>query len=393
MDLRSAPDWVRIQDARRSDDNENLGVWRPKELKVANWYRVRDLTASALVEKSKDLQLAIWYSEASIKLDGFAGLTRGLHLIWELLSRYGTHGLHPEDDEIRAGLLGWLNQKLADLVHRVPLTARYAAENYTYLDYQESKLVGKREACLAWSGEVDVDKQLAYEAHRAEGHISEDMFREAVAATPRSHFQILSDQIQDALTELTGFNVFISDLTSSSRALKQCFELLHTIIPQSREDHDVSSPVEAIQVAEEPDANTPAVAEPRGGEVRAELTWERAEYLVRIGMVERGLAEMGQIAASESSGRERFQRKLMLAETYLLHGRSNIAVAILEELAEQIDRFNLEAWESPDLVGRVWSQLYGCYRRAEPGTPEAARAQQILKNICRVSPWRALHWL
>jgi type VI secretion system protein ImpA len=393
MDLRSAPDWVRIQDARRSDDNENLGVWRPKELKEANWHRVRDLTASALVGKSKDLQLAIWYTEASIKLDGFAGLASGLHLIWELLSRYGTDGLYPEDDEIRAGLLGWLNQKLAELIHQVPLTARNAAGNYSYLHYQESKLVGKREVCRTWSGEVNVDKQLAYEAHLAEGHISEEMFREAVAATPRSHFQTLSDQTQDALAELTGLNVFIPDLISSSRALKQCVELLQAVIPQSREDYEVSSPAETAQAAEEPEANAPPVAEPRAGEVPAEHTWERAEYLVRIGMVERGLAEMGQIAASESTGRERFQRKLMLAETYLLHGRTNIAAAILEELAEQIDRFNLEAWESPNLIGRVWSQLYGCYRKAEPGTPEAARAQQILKNICRVSPWRALHWL
>ena len=393
IDLRSAPEWVRIQDARRSDDTENLGVWRPKELKEANWHRVRELTTFALGGKSKDLQLAIWYTEASIKLDGFAGLTGGLHLIRELLWRYGSNGLHPEDDDARAGLLGWLNQKLAGLICQVPLTARYGAENYSYIHYQESKLVGKRDACRTWTGNIDVDKQMAYDAHLAEGHISEDLFREAVLATPRKHFQTLYDQTQDALVELTGLNSFISDLTTSIAAISQCIELLQAVIPQSSENNEVSNAPETAQVVGEPEADSLAVARPRAEEVPAEHTWERAEYLVRIGMVERGLAEMGQIAASESTGRERFQRKLMLAETYLLHGRSHVAAAILEELAEQIDRFNLEAWESPDLIGRVWSQLYGCYRKAEPGTPEAARAQQILKNICRVSPWRALHWL
>jgi len=390
VDLRSAPDWVSIQEARRSDDTQNLGIWQPKELKKANWLRVRELTARALAEKSKDIQLAIWYCEASIKLDGFRGLIDGLQLIRELLSRYGTHGLYPVDSEVRIGLLGWVNQRLSELVYQVPLTARYAAPNYSYRDYETSKVVGNLHDCLSAAGTIDVDKQLTYEAHLANGHISSEIFNSAVAATQRSHLQRLYEDGQSGLEELADLQTAVGDLTHSTQALKKCVDLIQSVIGHSREDQSAANEQPSV---DEPALDPAVVAPDLPHTAPPEHSWERAVYLVRIGMIEQGLEEMGRIAAMESTGRERFHRKLTLAETYRLHNRTRVAAAILEELAEQIDRFNLEAWESPDLVGRVWSQLYECYREADKGTPEAARAEQIMKNICRVSPWRALRWL
>src|SRR5213076_249264 len=86
-------------------------------------------------------------------------------------------------------------------------------------------------------------------------------------------------------------------------------------------------------------------------------SWARAEELIREGKLNEGLAEMTRQAAQEY-GRVRFQHRLRLAEICLSTNRQRLAIAILEELAKQIDDLKLDAWESPELLGRVWGRLY-----------------------------------
>ncbi len=52
---------------------------------------------------------------------------------------------------------------------------------------------------------------------------------------------------------------------------------------------------------------------------------------------------MTRLAASETSGRSRFERKLLLAEVCLATHRERLAKAVLEELAEQIDKHQLDS--------------------------------------------------
>src|SRR5262249_47410281 len=84
----------------------------------------------------------------------------------------------------------------------------------------------------------------------------------------------------------------------------------------------------------------------------AGASWQEAENLVRLGDIEKGLLEMRRLAAGETTGRSRFQRKLLLAEVCLDHQREFLARSILEELAEQIDKLQLELWESSELISR-----------------------------------------
>src|SRR6516165_5858915 len=82
-DLRWTPDWDRIKEARRADDALEAGKWVKKDRKTADWHTVRDLTVAALRDRSKDLQLALWLTEANIKLHGFPGLRDGLQVTGE----------------------------------------------------------------------------------------------------------------------------------------------------------------------------------------------------------------------------------------------------------------------------------------------------------------------
>src|SRR5579872_1463640 len=66
-----------------------------------------DLAASLLASKTKDLQVAAFYTEALVHRRGFSGLADGLVLLHGLLDRYWD-SLHPRDHGHRRGPLASL---------------------------------------------------------------------------------------------------------------------------------------------------------------------------------------------------------------------------------------------------------------------------------------------
>src|SRR6185295_13561551 len=66
-----------IREARRADDNVGQGG----DLKTSDWNEVLSLGTKALQERTKDLQVGAWLTEALLKLKGFAGLRDGLKLM------------------------------------------------------------------------------------------------------------------------------------------------------------------------------------------------------------------------------------------------------------------------------------------------------------------------
>jgi type VI secretion system protein ImpA len=97
---------------------------------------------------------------------------------------------------------------------------------------------------------------------------------------------------------------------------------------------------------------------------------------------------MIRLAAAETTGRDRFQRKLLLADVCLASKRNRLARSILEELAEQIDKFQLELSESSELISSVWSRLYRLYKAPDSSEPD--RAKKLYDRLCRLDPWQAL---
>src|SRR5437763_12204795 len=79
-DLRWTAEWDRIKEARRADDGLESGKWAKKERKTADWPALRDLATAILRDRSKDLQVSMWLTEANLKLHGFAGLRDGLQI-------------------------------------------------------------------------------------------------------------------------------------------------------------------------------------------------------------------------------------------------------------------------------------------------------------------------
>ena len=119
--IRYDPVMSEIRVAREADDPSlPQGEWE-RPLKKSDWQLVARLCEQHLAERSKDLQLAAWLTEAWTHMYGLAGLRAGIRLVHELLQTYW-EGVYPRQDEdgdydARAATLVWINETL-------PLTLR-----------------------------------------------------------------------------------------------------------------------------------------------------------------------------------------------------------------------------------------------------------------------------
>lgn len=114
----------KIREARREDDPLiSRGIWQ-FELKKSDWPVVEKLSAEALMERSKDLQIAGWLSEAWLTLEGIPGLTKSFDLITKLCQKFWST-LYPEMDdgdlEFRIQLFDWYDHTLSKRLVEYPI--------------------------------------------------------------------------------------------------------------------------------------------------------------------------------------------------------------------------------------------------------------------------------
>lgn len=124
-DLSFSAEFDEIAELRRADDpNLDQGAWITA-LKVADWPGVAARAQQLLSQRTKDLRLVVWLTEALTHTSGFHGMAQGLDLFGRLSDRYWDE-LHPRPDggdiEERSGNLNWLLQRLGLLAQGVPVT-------------------------------------------------------------------------------------------------------------------------------------------------------------------------------------------------------------------------------------------------------------------------------
>ncbi|MEO8368808.1 MAG: type VI secretion system protein TssA, partial [Candidatus Solibacter sp.] len=114
QNLKYAPVFDKIKEARRQDDDAAQGEWK-HERKLADWPQVIKLAGETLATKTKDLQLAVWLTEALLKTQGIGGLHEGLDLLKGLVEGFWDT-LYPENEdgdlELRVAPLEWLGSRL-----------------------------------------------------------------------------------------------------------------------------------------------------------------------------------------------------------------------------------------------------------------------------------------
>ncbi|MDR2458645.1 MAG: type VI secretion system ImpA family N-terminal domain-containing protein [Holosporales bacterium] len=117
-----------IRDAMFEEDHTiSRGVWE-RELKKADWPLVEKLTYTALVEKSKDLQILGWLMEALVVLDEIEGVVNGIEILTGFVKMFWEAG-YPKtedmesDEEQKFRILEWIYDTVARLSKFIPFTS------------------------------------------------------------------------------------------------------------------------------------------------------------------------------------------------------------------------------------------------------------------------------
>lgn len=194
--LKYAPIYDKIKEARRRDDDAPQGEWA-RERKVADWPLTIKLISETLATKSKDLQLVAWLSEAMLRKEGLTGFREAIDLTKNMLEAFW-ESLYPEledgDAELRAGPLQWVGDRLEVPIKQLGLTRK----GLTWFQYKESRALGDEKAA-----NTDAKKKERLKAIEA-GKIVLEAFDKEFDESPKKFYVDLLAAFDGTLESLTG---------------------------------------------------------------------------------------------------------------------------------------------------------------------------------------------
>lgn len=211
----------KIREARREDDpTVSRGIWQ-FELKRADWLAVEKLSCEALMERSKDLQIAGWLGEAWLVLEGVPGLNRSFQLITKLCDRFWPT-LYPTlddgDMEIRTQLFDWYDNTLMKRLVEIPIiNQEFADRSISLADWMSAF---RLDNVLKQSSDSDKLLQKALER----GQLTLKQFYALMKLIPTDLLKKKLDELQelqDSFLELKSkLNKLMSDSTMAFNELK-----------------------------------------------------------------------------------------------------------------------------------------------------------------------------
>jgi type VI secretion system protein ImpA len=283
--LRYAPVFDKIKEARREDDDAPQGDWA-RERKLADWPLTIKLISETLATKSKDLQLVAWLAEAMLIREGISGLREVLDLARGYVENFW-EGLYPEledgDAEFRATPLQWIGERLEIQLKQSRLTKK----GLNWFQYKESRAVGTQEA-------ADTEaKQQARAKAIADGKLTQEDFDADFDATPKQFYVDLLAACDAALESLQSLSnrcdEKFGDVAPSFSRLKGSLEevrqTVKTLLQKKREKEPDEPAADAAPEAEpEPEAEVEAgAAEPEPVATGAAAAPARARVRVKAG--------------------------------------------------------------------------------------------------------------
>jgi len=141
----------------------------------------------------------------------------------------------------------------------------------------------------------------------------------------------------------------------------------------------------AAAVTESPAVEEPVYLAPAVSE--AEEDAAKALGLLKRKRPGEAIALMVRDAETQSSGRMRFRRRLQMAQMCVSAGYEDVAYAVLDDLTQEIDRRQLDTWESSELLAPPLALLLKCLS----GKAEAnGRREAVFTKLCRIDPNAAM---
>lgn len=116
-------------------------------------------------------------------------------------------------------------------------------------------------------------------------------------------------------------------------------------------------------------------------------TLARAMVQVRAGNSQRAIELLLDAATRGESARERFLRRSEATQIMVQQGMEGVALPILRDMMEQVERHQLEDWEAGDTVARTMALLYRCMDRLQE---DPSAKQELYLRICRLDPMQGM---
>jgi len=250
QNLRYAPVYEKIKEARREDDELNQGAWQ-HERKLADNSLVIKLAEEALATQSKDLQLAAWLVEGLLKKMGFGGLDEGLRICTGLVANFWDN-VYPEldegDAENRAAHLDWVGSKLEHPVKNSAL----CRDGFNFYQYKESRTLGYEDEAKT------KEQKAAREKVLKDGKLAPEIFDKAFAETPKAFYLQSEKQLDSTLAAIEELHQVCDEKFGSAApsfnrlkdAVTQVRHVVHGLLQKKRETEP--DPVEEVVPDEAP---------------------------------------------------------------------------------------------------------------------------------------------
>ena len=240
-----------ISEARRADEDVEQGDWKVA-LKVADFRKVVDLAVPALTSDTKDLQIAVWLTEALVKQNGFAGLRDGLKLVSGLQDKFW-ETLFPEIDEGdmegRANAIEWLALQTSFAVKQAKVTQ---GDGYSFFDWEDSKRFDiPNNIETLDSTERGKYTELLEQATK-ENRVTADRWRVAYAASRRPFYEEVALTIEECWAECKELNRVIEEKFDRNQmpglgTLEKSLEAVQTQVKKFLEEKRAEEPDEEVE--------------------------------------------------------------------------------------------------------------------------------------------------
>ena len=402
-ELRYAKVYDDIKEARRADDVLPQGEWQ-REIKTSEWRKVISLSVQALTDKSKDIQIAVWLTEALTMMESFEGFEAGVSLITGLLDLYWENAypqIEDDDYDYRIAPLEFFNDKIAHCVKQLPLTDPRTTPGYSLLKWQETRDTTRK----------------------GEDKITSDDFNAAVAKSSVDFYKSLAEIIPRCLAVFTALDEILDarlatqapSISNVGKNLEECQRLVAKICTEQKGIKGIPADAAMVEsgatgVQDEPGvSDVPLSAEPSvaakstvaavslvipavGDETaHEEALWNDALRIMQNGNFKEGLNRLLAVATSQPSERGRCRYQFLVAKLCLKGGRPELARPILEKLLTLINELQLERWESPFWVAEILESMHQCLLSGEPSGEDTYRASELFKKICTMDVTKVLN--
>jgi len=396
---------------------------KPVEEKRADWNKVIALSIDALTQKTKDLQIAVWLTEALLITENFEGFNVGLKIINGLLEKYWENLYPPieeNDLEFRAAPLEFMNEKMITIIKSIPVTDIKVTDGISYQQWQESRTVGYETDILNKYGEVDETKKRRRDELIYEGKMTAEQVDGVLSRCPVLFHELVAEHLMTSKEELNRLNQFVDEKFGSQAPrlsdLGNMIDDFQRVILKLLEEKGGQAPRKDSLVREETTVpsveneavkNTESVSMPPEPTTQMEVTpvktmvisepvsnedsiWQAALQAMKKSGIKSGLNQILTASNSAPSARDRNRYRLMMAKLCLKAGRPDLSRPIIEELYALMEELHIDRWESPIWSSEVIDAYYQCLTKGEPSDEDMSKARILFQKLCTLDVTKAI---